>query len=32
MEGMNNSKFCDEFLGRALMLVSQEILNQLTLN
>ena len=30
MEGMNNSKVWDEFLGRALMLVSRAILNQLT--
>ena len=30
MEGMKNSKFWDEFLGRALMLVSRAIFNQLT--
>ena len=30
MEGMNNSNFWDEFLGRALMLVSRGILNQMT--
>ena len=30
MEGMKNSKVWDEFLGRALMLVSGEILTQLT--
>ena len=30
MEGMKNSKFWDEFLVRALMLVSREIFNQVT--
>ena len=30
MEGMKNSKFWDEFLVRAFMLVSQAIFNQLT--
>ena len=30
MEGMQNSNFLDEFSGRALMLVSQAIFNQLT--
>ena len=30
MEGMKNSNFWDEFLGRALMLVSRAIFNQLT--
>ena len=30
MEGMKNSKFWDEFLVRALMLVSRELFNQLT--
>ena len=29
MEGMNNSNFWDEFLGRALMVVSRAVLNQL---
>ena len=30
MEGMKNSKYWDEFLGRALMLVSRAIFDQLT--
>ena len=30
MEGMNNSKVWDEFLGRALMLVSRAMFNQMT--
>ena len=30
MEGMQNSKVWDEFIGRALMLVSRELFNQLT--
>ena len=30
MEGMQNSNVLDEFLGRALMLVSQGIFNRLT--
>ena len=30
MEGMQKFKFWDEFLGRTLMLVSQEIFNRLT--
>ena len=30
MEGMKNSKFWDEILGRTLKLVSREIFNQLT--
>ena len=30
MEGMKNSKYWDEILGRALMLVSRAIFNQLT--
>ena len=30
MEGMKNSKVWDEFLGRALTLVSRSMFNQLT--